>query len=167
MTRSALIMRASAAVCFYMFLGVGLVLLAIAQQPREIIIESPDARSVATDGVGAMDSSRSEEYSARLTMFGSNSGDVEVLGISRRLGRKRNKRKRPAADASLATVLRLKAVRSYFDELDRAERAARSESEDSGAPPKTSSEATTGEPRLVTTRKFSGRIQTGCVGGCF
>ena len=65
-------MRASAAVCFYMFLGVGLVLLAIAQQPREIIIESPDARSVATDGVGAMDSSRSEEYSVRLTMFGSN-----------------------------------------------------------------------------------------------
>ena len=170
-TRSALVWRVLAAICFYVCVIGFVFVLLVAKQPSEKIESHVAMHETRSAMLGAMDSSmsRSEEYSARVADNSSiSSNDVGVLGISRRLSRKRSKKrhKRPPADATLATVLRLKAVRSYVDELDRAERAARSESKDSGAP-KTSSEATTGEPRLVTTRKFSGRIQTGCVGGCF
>ena len=65
------------------------------------------------------------------------------------------KKKRPPPPT---TIMRLKAVRLYFAELDRAEHAANRTEYDERPPPR---------PGLVTTRKYSGRLQTGCVGGCF
>jgi hypothetical protein len=59
-------------------------------------------------------------------------------------------------------VLKLKAVRAFYEELERAERAANR----SSAPPGHGT-STPVVPTLVTTRRYSGRLQTGCVGGCF
>ena len=67
--------------------------------------------------------------------------------------------------AVLNTVLRLKAVRSFFDELDRAESAVTAAT--GPANRTTGSKQSSKLYGLVLTRKFSGRMQTGCVGGCF
>ena len=72
--------------------------------------------------------------------------------------------RRRAPSLVLETVLRLKAVRSFFDELDKAEGTAAAEGGERDATSATNRSKNYG---LVLTRKFSGRMQTGCVGGCF
>lgn len=81
--------------------------------------------------------------------------------------RKRHRREPPSA--SIETVLRLKAVRSFLDEVDKAERRAASEAMNSRSDHRTTSsrKKPTSDAGLVLTRKLSGRMQTGCVGGCF
>lgn len=69
--------------------------------------------------------------------------------------------RRRAPSLVLETVLRLKAVRSFFDELDKAEGTAAAERDATSATNRSKNYG------LVLTRKFSGRMQTGCVGGCF
>ena len=72
--------------------------------------------------------------------------------------------RRRAPSLVLETVLRLKAVRSFFDELDKAEGTAAAEGGERDVTSATNRSKNYG---LVLTRKFSGRMQTGCVGGCF
>ena len=63
-----------------------------------------------------------------------------------------NKRRTAQSD-----LMRLRAVQSFLIELERANRTAITREEPSQTTP----------PHLVTTRRYSGRLQTGCVGGCF
>ena len=94
---------------------------------------------------------------------GGGSQAAGTRGTESPLAMKRHERRvrPPAAD----TVLRLKAVRSFFDELDRTESAATAAA--GPANRTTGSKQSSKLYGLVLTRKFSGRMQTGCVGGCF
>ena len=83
-------------------------------------------------------------------------GGPQFLNISRSELRSFVTKKKRALPPT--TIMRLKAVRLFFAELDRAEHAANRTEYDERPPPR---------PGLVTTRKYSGRLQTGCVGGCF
>ena len=70
---------------------------------------------------------------------------------------RRSPKKLSEASATAHAALQLKAVRSFFSELERANRTSQGRRRETMQPPL----------GLVTTRKYSGRLQTGCVGGCF
>ena len=64
--------------------------------------------------------------------------------------------------ASMRTFMRLNAVQAFLNEVDKASHTA-NQSEVATAlahPPRS-------RPNLVETRRYSGRLQTGCIGGCF
>ena len=98
------------------------------------------------------------------------------------------------APAGSSSILRFRAVRAFFDELHAMEvqsaaggggargrrngrrkgRASSSRRASAGAPvspvdatARAGASNRTAEPGLVQTQKYSGRAQTGCVGGCF
>lgn len=65
-----------------------------------------------------------------------------------------------ASDAPTKTMMRLRAVRSFIAELERVEHEVAARNATPSVP-------ALSKPSLVVTRRFSGRMQTGCVGGCF
>ena len=67
-----------------------------------------------------------------------------------------------ASTPALRTFMRLNAVQAFLNEVDKASQTA-NQSEVATAlahPPRS-------RPNLVETRRYSGRLQTGCIGGCF
>ena len=79
-----------------------------------------------------------------------------VIAAQQNTTRRLSKR-RPTSH--FASVMRLKAVKNFYKELERAERSA------NGTALKMQKQPSS--PGLVTTRRYSGRLQTGCIGGCF
>ena len=113
---------------------------------------------------------------------GARAGRGAGAGGAGRHGRdSRNEERLQAARARAATkLMKLKAVKSFMAELEHAERAetaavrappalrqAPSQEPCGSAAVLDEVASTTTRPGLVTTRRFSGRMQTGCIGGCF
>ena len=61
-----------------------------------------------------------------------------------------------SVESQSAPIMKLKAVRTFLDDLSKFQSATTDLPMQGHA-----------EPSLVQTRKYSGRIQTGCIGGCF
>ena len=83
-----------------------------------------------------------------------------------------------AIATSSSTLMRLKAVQSFFKDLDRLKErsqssqshAARRRKRRRAGTPQADAQFTGNHsrtPGLVLTRRYSGRLQQGCVGGCF